>query len=247
MVATMNALMDRRRALAALGWLGGSAWLLDCTSSSHDAAAPDAAASDAATSGACAEIPDETAGPYPDTMDMVANPAFYRSDVREDRTGVTLALVLVVVDSADGCTPIAGANVEIWHCDADGVYSEYANSMNAGSTTSTFLRGVQTTDANGRVAFTTIYPGWYQGRATHIHIQVYNGTTVKKTTQLAFPETVNDAVYGGGSAYYTKGVNPTTNAQDMVFGDGDALELATLSGSVTAGYTATLQIGVATY
>jgi len=233
--------MDRRRALAALGWLGGSAWLLDCKSSSQEAS-PDTPEGSAA----CAETPEETAGPYPDTMDMVANQAFYRSDVREDRNGITLTLVFTVV-AADACTPISGANVEIWHCDADGVYSEYANTMNAGSTTSTFLRGVQTTDVNGQVTFTTIYPGWYQGRATHVHVQVYNGTVVKKTTQLAFPADVNELVYGGVSPYYTKGQNPTTNEADMVFGDGDTLELGTVTGSVDAGYAATLQVAVASY
>ncbi len=238
-------LIDRRGLLTALGAFGG-ALLVGCKTdagSTVDASS----GSDSTTAGACAETPEETAGPYPDIDGMISDPAFYRSDVREDRTGLTLALKLKIVDAANACAAISGANVEIWHCDAGGVYSEYANSMNPGSTTTTFLRGVQTTDADGYVTFTTIYPGWYQGRATHIHIQVYNGTTVVKTTQLAFPDATNTEVYGGGSSYYTSGENPTTNAQDMVFSDGDEYELATVDGSIADGYTASLQVGVTGY
>jgi protocatechuate 3,4-dioxygenase beta subunit len=170
---------------------------------------------------------------------MVGTPGTYRSDVREDRQGVPLTLTLTVVDAASGCAPVSGANVEIWHCDADGTYSEYGAGVGA-----TFLRGVQTTDASGKVTFTTIYPGWYQGRATHIHIEVYRGTTLVKTTQLAFPEATNQVVYGGGSPYYTKGQNPTTNETDMVFSDGVTFELAQVAGTIAGGYAAVLQVGV---
>lgn len=231
--------MDRRRALATLAGLGGTTLWIACTNGSGDATvdAPASSGTDASSSGTCSAIPDETAGPYPDTTNMVGTPATYRSDVRDDRQGVPLALTLTVVDAA--CAPVAGVHVEIWHCDADGTYSEYGAGVGA-----TFLRGVQTTDAAGQVMFTTIYPGWYQGRATHIHIEVYRGTTSVKTTQLAFPEATNQAVYGGGSPYYTKGQNPTTNATDMVFSDGVTLELATIAGTVGAGYTASLQVGI---
>jgi protocatechuate 3,4-dioxygenase beta subunit len=227
--------MDRRQALATIG----STLLVGCISSNN--ASSDAGSQpDAASSGnTCGETPEETAGPYPDTTNMVGDASTYRSDVREDRQGVPLTVMLTVVDVAAGCAPVPGAHVEIWHCDADGVYSEYGAGVGA-----TFLRGVQTTDASGKVTFTTIYPGWYQGRATHIHIQVYDGTTVTKTTQLAFPEEVNQVVYGGGSPYYTKGQNPTSNASDMVFSDGDTLELAATSGTIASGYTALLQVGV---
>ncbi len=106
-----------------------------------------------------------------------------------------LTLTLTIVDAANACAPIAGAHVEIWCCDAGGVYSEYANSTNEGSTSTTYLRGVQTTDSAGQVTFKCIYPGWYSPRATHIHIQVYNGTTLKKTTQIGFPDATNVTVY----------------------------------------------------
>ena len=247
----LTLLMTRRSALLALGSAIGGAFVVACAapaSSGPDAATPgtDGPTGDG-TPGACATTADETAGPYPDTKNMVGTPGTYRSDVREDRTGVPLTVTLKIVDAANGCAAIAGAHVEIWHCDASGVYSEYANAMNAGSTAATYLRGVQTTDAAGNVTFTTIYPGWYQGRATHIHIQVYNGTAARKTTQLAFPEATNQAVYGGAAPDYKKGQNSTTNASDMVFGDGDATELATVTGSVAAGYAAALQIGVTGY
>jgi hypothetical protein len=239
--------MDRRKALATLASLGGTTFLLACTTTSGNTSVDAPGDSGSGTTGtdgsggtsACATIPEETAGPYPDTTNMVGDPATYRSDIREDRQGVPLMVTLTVVDVASGCAPVAGAHVEVWHCDADGTYSEYGAGAGA-----TFLRGVQTTDASGQVTFTTIYPGWYQGRATHIHIQVYSGTTVTKTTQLAFPESVNQTVYGGGSSYYTKGQNPTTNASDMVFSDGDTLEVAQTSGTIASGYTALLQIGV---
>jgi protocatechuate 3,4-dioxygenase beta subunit len=130
----------------------------------------------------------------------------------------------------------------VWQCDAAGNYSEYQQPGFNG-TGQTFLRGVQTTDSSGVVTFNTIYPGWYQGRATHIHVDVFRGATLVKTTQIAFPEDVTRAVYATG-VYAAKGQSPTSNAGDMVFADGVQLELATLTGNTTSGYTATLQIGI---
>ena len=181
----------------------------------------------------CVTTPNETAGPFPSITVPV------RSDVREDRTGLPLALTLTVVNTSSACAPVAAANVEIWQCDAQGNYSEYG-----ALTSSTWLRGVQPTDSNGRATFTTIYPGWYAGRVTHIHIEVsVNGRSVK-TTQIAFPEEVTAAVYASG-VYAAKGQNPTKNAGDMVFSDGVTSQLASLVGSTAAGYTATFTIGIA--
>ena len=132
--------------------------------------------------------------------------------------------------------------MEIWHCDAQGNYSEYAQPGFNG-VGQTFLRGVQTTDGNGQVTFTTIYPGWSMGRATHVHVDVFvNGANVK-TTQIAFPESVTAAVYATG-VNAAKGRNPTSTGGDMVFSDGAANELATMSGNTSSGYTATLTIGI---
>jgi protocatechuate 3,4-dioxygenase beta subunit len=105
------------------------------------------------------------------------------------------------------------------------------------------LRGLQTSDANGQVTFNTIYPGWYSGRATHIHVNVYRGSSMVKTTQVAFPESVSSTVYRTG-VYAAKGQNTTSNAGDMVFADGVQNEIATLTGDATSGYTASLTIGV---
>jgi protocatechuate 3,4-dioxygenase beta subunit len=94
------------------------------------------------------------------------------------------------------------------------------------------------------VTFTTIYPGWYQGRATHIHVvDVYRSGTIIKTTQIAFHESISAAVYASG-VYASKGQSPTRNASDNVFSDGVINELATVTGNTTSGYTATLNIGI---
>jgi protocatechuate 3,4-dioxygenase beta subunit len=173
---------------------------------------------------------------------MISNPAYFRRDVREDKSGLPVTLTLTVVNVNAGCSAVANANVEIWQCDATGNYSEYSQPGFDG-TSQTFLRGVQTTDNSGKVTFTTVYPGWYQGRATHIHVDVFvNGARVK-TTQIAFPENVTAAVYAAG-VYASRGQNPTSNARDNVFSDGTNDELAALVGDTTNGYTATLTIGI---
>lgn len=133
--------------------------------------------------------------------------------------------------------------MDVWQCHAEGRYSQYSQ-PGVNGTSQTFLRGIQTTDANGRVTFTTIYPGWYQGRATHIRVEVtVNGRSVK-VTQIAFPESVTAAVYATG-VYAAKGQNPTSNTGDMVFADSVASELATVAGDPAGGYSATFTVGVA--
>lgn len=141
------------------------------------------------------------------------------------------------------CSPVAGANVEIWQCDADGHYSQYSQPGYNGQS-ETYLRGIQTTDAAGRVTFTTIYPGWYMGRATHIHVDVaMNGRSVK-VTQIAFPENITAALYATG-VYAAKGQNPTSNTRDMVFADSVTSEMASVAGDPTNGYNATFTVGIA--
>ena len=126
--------------------------------------------------------PEQTEGPY------YVDDAAVRRNVTEGKPGTPLTLRLTVVDVST-CKPIKGAAVEIWHCDAGGVYS--GGQGRAG----TFLRGVQRTDAKGLAMFRTIYPGWYQGRTVHIHTMVHIGGNVVHTGQLYFPDTVTDAVY----------------------------------------------------
>jgi protocatechuate 3,4-dioxygenase beta subunit len=108
----------------------------------------------------------------------------------------------------------------------------------------TYLRGIQTTDANGEVTFTTIYPGWYQGRATHIHVEVTIGGVSRKVTQIAFPESINNTVHGSG-AYASRGTNPLSNRADGIFADSLDSELVTPTGDPTSGYTAAFTIGIA--
>ncbi len=185
---------------------------------------------------------EETAGPYPDMTGMRGNQTFYRQDVREGRSGLPLTLTLAIVNTRNNCAALAGAAVEIWQCDAEGRYSEYAQPGYNG-TGQTFLRGLQVSDSGGHVTFSTIYPGWYSGRATHIHIEVFvNGASVK-TTQIAFPESITRQVYASG-VYAAHGQNSITNATDNVFSDGTSTEMAALAGDTTTGYTATLTIGV---
>src|SRR5262245_25295841 len=235
--------LDRREVIRIIGAAGAAAVAAACggesaTSPSAVASAVTTTAGTGVTNGtsagndACAVSPNETAGPYPSKSDI------FRSDIRENSQGVSLALTIRVINVSNGCAPLANANVEIWQCDAAGNYSEYGS-----QTTQTYLRGIQTTDANGQVNFMTVYPGWYQGRATHIHIEVTTNGRSVKVTQIAFPETTNNAVYATG-VYASRGSNPTSNLQDGIFADSLSSELVTPSGNPTAGYSASYQVGV---
>ena len=184
------------------------------------------------TNANCAVTPTETIGPYPSRTDM------FRSDVRENRQGIPLTLTIKVVNVTSACAAVAGADVEIWHVDAAGDYSQYGS-----QTAATFLRGIQTTNASGEVTFTTIYPGWYQGRATHIHVEVTMGGRSIKVSQMAFPESINNTVHTSG-VYASRGTNPMSNQSDGIFADSLSSELVSPSGSPSGGYTATFQIGV---
>jgi protocatechuate 3,4-dioxygenase beta subunit len=241
--------VSRRRLLEAFGMAAGAAVIGACGSTSPTSPSTvttttttTTSSGGATSSAACAVAASETEGPYPDKTGMASNMAFFRQDVTEGRSGLPVMLAMTIVNAAAGCAPLSGANVEIWQCDAEGHYSEYSQPGYNG-TGQTFLRGLQTTDAGGLVTFRTIYPGWYQGRATHIHVEiVVNGRSVK-TTQIAFPESISAQVYRTG-VYAAHGQNPTTNSSDMVFSDGTSTELATLAGDATSGYTATITLGV---
>jgi protocatechuate 3,4-dioxygenase beta subunit len=240
--------LRRREVLAALGASVGAAAMAACGSSSTSSTAATTLTTTTTpptANAACVVAPTETRGPYADTAGMINNSSFFRRDITEGKPGLplTLTLTLTVVNVNSACAAVAGLQVEIWQCDATGNYSEYSQPGFNG-TGQTFLRGVQTTDVNGQVTFTTIYPGWYQGRATHIHVDIYRSGAIVKSTQIAFPETVSSAVYASG-VYAAHGQNTqTTNANDNVFSDGVTNELATVTGSTASGYTAMLNVGI---
>ena len=180
----------------------------------------------------CVLTPELTEGPY-----YVAGEKL-RRDVSEGKPGTPLLLRLSVLD-ASRCTPIAGATVEIWHCDALGVYSGAI----AGNPGTNFLRGGQRTDAKGLATLRTIYPGWYQGRAVHIHVKVHVAGNVVHTGQLFFPAAVTSAVYAK-APYRAHGTQPdTTNAADAIYRNGGNRGMLTLKRNGT-GYIASSAMGV---
>ncbi len=206
------------------------------------------------------EIPQETAGPYPGDGSNGPNVLEASGVVRQDITssfgtasstaeGVPLAVTLTLLDNANGCTPLAGAAVYAWHCDRDGKYSMY----DSGLQNENYLRGVQEADANGQVTFKTIYPGAYNGRWPHIHFEVFesmsNATAagqVLAVSQIALTEAACKEVYASAGYESSAQSFPRTPLKsDNVFGDdGGIYQLATMTGSVSAGYTAGLNVTV---
>ncbi|MEZ2338452.1 hypothetical protein AB6735_22580 [Mucilaginibacter sp. RCC_168] len=198
----------------------------------------------------CITTATEEEGPFPYPSGEINNP-LNRVDVTGGQTGVPLSISFVVVNTNDNCNVVSGARIDIWHCNKDGYYSGYGNQPGVLGTKSyigeTWLRGYQLTDTSGVAKFTTIYPGWYSGRATHIHMEVFINNVLKKITQMAFSETISDAVHVS-TLYAAHGINTTRNATDQVFGDSAtdlANETIALTGSVSAGYSGTYTIGVA--
>lgn len=184
----------------------------------------------------CALAPSLTEGPF--HFDSV----LFRRDMTEGRAGLPLFVKLQVV-RVSGCTPVTGAVVELWHCDANGLYSGYAGQLNNTNTEGdNFLRGMQTTDGNGDVTFQTVYPGWYPGRTVHIHVKVYVGGREVVTSQLYFPDDVSDIVLNAAEAYSTRGSSGrTTNSRDGLY------RSETLMGMSQQGaaYVSSLVLGIA--
>ena len=168
-------------------------------------------AADFAALGTCLVLPDLTQGPFP-TIDQIE-----RRDITEGHAGLPLRVGVQVVD--ESCVPIPGATVEIWHCDIDGDYSAYADGYtddDDGEGT-TFLRGSQVANADGIVEFQTVYPGWYAGRAVHIHAKVHIDDATVLTTQFLFDDALNSEVMAT-EPYAPFGEPNTTNEQDGVTG-----------------------------
>jgi len=159
----------------------------------------------------CVLTPEVTEGPY------YFDPAMERSDITEGtQKGVATTVRLQVVDGA--CKPIEGARVDIWHCNAEGLYSGYANQTGGVDTTGqTFLRGTQFASANGIVEFQTIYPGWYAGRTTHIHFKVFLDETNVLTGQIFFPDALSQFLYQNVEPYTSHGHDrDVLNANDNI-------------------------------
>jgi protocatechuate 3,4-dioxygenase beta subunit len=190
--------------------------------------ADDALASDSVS---CLLTPEQTEGPYYIAKEKL------RRNITDGRPGTPLTLRLSVVD-AKTCRPIEGAAVDIWHCDASGIYSGFG----AGRASRTFMRGIQRTNANGVAAFKTVYPGWYQGRTVHIHVKVHVRGNVVHTGQLYFPDRVTDAAYRK-APYSARPNRDVRNAADMIFRNGGKRSLLSLRRS-GAGYVGSIRMGV---
>ena len=199
----INVALSRRGALTA-GLFGGLAAGL---------AGP--AVANARTVGdVCLITPQATQGPY------WFDPGLERTDITEGRPGVPLRVAIKVLEGAT-CAPIRGARVDIWHCDAGGVYSGYDGQGPTGSTQGkTFLRGHQETGADGVAQFLTVYPGWYQGRTPHVHVKVFldeAGTTNVLTCQLFFPDALSEWLYSNAPDYVRAGqTRDTLNRTDGI-------------------------------
>jgi protocatechuate 3,4-dioxygenase beta subunit len=241
-------LASRRDALRIFGVTGAAAILSTLGASRASAATP------------TAEVPSETAGPYPgdgsNGPDVLDDSGIVRHDIRRSfgssRTlakGVPLRVNLTVTDASKDDAPLAGAAVYLWHCDRAGRYSMYS----AGVEDENYLRGVARTSSEGTAWFRTIVPGCYAGRWPHIHFEVYSSVKeavsdgpIVKTSQLALPKGTCRKVYAtSGYSGSTRNLAQLSLATDNVFRDDHAIhQLATVTGSVRKGYVANLTIGV---
>ncbi len=225
------------------GFLGVGALAISCSKISSE---PVTTTDSTTSSDNCIVTDEETAGPYPTNTPS----SLVRNNIVDGQAGVPLTINITIKNTNNSCAVLKDAIVDIWHCTALGYYSEYVDTPGGGYASvdyksSHFLRGRQTTDENGLVTFTSIFPGWYSPRAPHIHVHVYNSSgTSLLVTQIAFPADVCNSVYTTASDYKAHGTQDTANEKDMVFSDSLDTELATLSGSVSAGYTLTHSVSV---
>jgi protocatechuate 3,4-dioxygenase beta subunit len=262
--------VGRRRLLRLAGGLGaslGALQLMGCGTSPNEPSSSSTTSGTTGTTGGtgsgnanlcAAKAPEETAGPYPgdgsNGPNVLSQTGVVRADIRSSfaglsgtADGVPLTIALTIV-SASTCAPLAGRAIYLWHCDRLGRYSLYTS----GATSQNYLRGVQEADASGRVAFTSIFPACYAGRWPHIHFEVYPTLAAAQsvanklaTSQIALPKVACDEVYAtAGYEQSVRNLSLVSLASDMVFADGASLELATMVGGVTGGYTATLTVAV---
>lgn len=275
--------LSRRRALGLFGLAGSSAVLTACggdqiataTSTATATPTPTATATPTptptatATATSCTSYASETNGPYPAdgtntssgaTSNVLTLASFQRQDIRTSvlgggatAAGVQLDLTLTLADVNNSCAALAGYAVYLWHCDASGQYSLYDIPAQD------YLRGVQVSDANGQVRFTTIVPGCYAGRFPHIHFEVFTslanatrGSFARLISQFALPTAACEAVYADTSVYGNSltRFRATSITSDGIFGDNTAAQRTAMTlamaGSSSAGYTGTATVGIAT-
>lgn len=236
-----------RKALLRLGGLGlaglaWEAWWNLSTASASTESSPVAASQ-------CVLTPEQTEGPYYIAKEKV------RSNITEGKPGVPMRLRLNVVDAAT-CRPIKDAAVDIWHCDAEGVYSGFiAASTGAGpggnggpTDHRAFLRGIQFTNAQGNTQFRTLYPGWYRGRTVHIHVKVHLGRQtvghVVHTGQLYFDDRLTSNVYQRAPYKIRASQRDTFNSTDGIFQSGGRQSMLSVKPDGHGGYVASITLGV---
>jgi protocatechuate 3,4-dioxygenase beta subunit len=250
-------LTSRRSTLVLFGGAGLMA-LVGCTADTSSDST-DRTGSSANPSSSSEEIPEETGGPFPadgsNGVNVLSESGVVRTDITSSfgsasgtADGVPLTIRLKILDVSGGGAPLEGAAVYLWHCDRDGAYSLYSDSVREEN----YLRGVQEADADGALTFTSIFPGAYPGRWPHIHFEVYpsldDATTASgklRTSQLALPEDASRLVYATSGYEASLGnLEQGSIESDMVFSDGYSLQLATITGTVEDGLTATLNVPV---
>lgn len=230
--------ISRRASLVRLGGILAGAVAVGGLKTAESLSATDDDASSAGPAGvasvavSCVLAPEQTEGPY------YLDDHKVRRNITEGRPGAPLTLRLTVVDVST-CKPIKGAAVDVWHCDAGGVYS---GTSVQGTEDERFLRGIQRTDANGLALFQTLYPGWYGGRTVHIHVMVHIGGNVVHTGQLYFPDTLTDTVYKS-SPYKRRSNRTTRNLADSIYRTGGKRSTLKLRKRGT-GYIGSITMGV---
>lgn len=249
-----------RRDVLKLGLVGISALLAGCTPAvitSTFASPTTASATDCP-----ATIPGETAGPYPadgsnasnQSLNALALSGIVRQDIRTSLStgnvaeGIPFTIELTLVNTNNNCAPLTDRALYLWHCNRVGEYSLYSANVAAED----YLRGVQASNAEGKVTFTSIFPACYRGRWPHVHFEVYPSleqataaNNVIHTSQMALPEDICKTVYAiDGYDGSTQNLSELSLETDNVFRDGYSLQMATLSGNVTNGYTAKLTVGI---
>lgn len=224
---------SRRQLLLWLG-AGSASMLLGCSPRANSQA-----------TNSCIFTPEQTEGPY------FVDDKLLRSDIRVDpkdnsvQTGLPLQLTLNVFNAAD-CKPLAGALVDIWHCNAEGVYSDVKDGS-FDTRGKQFLRGYQRSDDRGRVQFITVYPGWYQGRTVHIHFKIRaqdaKGKPRELTSQLYFADTLSDQVFAN-APYAGRGQRGTRNSNDFIYQDGGRQLTLETTGDSNSGLSGSFDIGL---